>query len=112
MDTKSILSQLIKIAHNQQRVIHKLAQMGTGVRVKFHHPQYFAKLAKHLFQSSVGDDRVSIEVYQDRVTFYDGSGEMDNPELQKLVMHACASLERSLNLDHGELFNYSGLEVA
>jgi len=112
MDTKSILAKLIKIASNQQQALRKLSQMGTGVRVKFHHPQYFAKLAKNLFKNAVGDDRVSVEVYQDRLAFYDGSGEMDHPELQKLVMQACASVEQSLNLDQGELFNYSNIEVA
>ena len=63
MSADEILKKLANIYGNQQKIIHKLAQMGAGVRVKFHHPQYFAKFARDLFEnalSHVGNDAISV----------------------------------------------------
>src|SRR5260370_30243858 len=109
MNTKDVLETLVKIANSQQKVIHKLAQMGAGVRVKFHHPQYFAKFAKELFENTIGNS-ISVEIYHDRVTFFDGSGSIDSKELHNLAKQLCGSVEQSLHLNHGELFNYDNLE--
>jgi hypothetical protein len=115
VNTNEILKKLASIYGNQQKIIYKLAQSGVGVRVKFHHPQYFAKFARDLFEnalSHVGNDAVSVEIYHDRVTFFDGAGTMDGSQLQNLVKQACAAVEQNLNLNHGELFNYNNLEFA
>lgn len=115
MSSDKILKKLASVYGNQQKIIHKLAQMGAGIRVQFHHPQYFAKFARDLFEnalSHVGNDTVKVEIYHDRVTFFDGAGTLDTNQLESLVKQACAAIEQNLNLSHGELFNYSDLEGA
>src|ERR1700722_14370299 len=115
MSTDEILKKLASVYGSQQKIIHKLAQMGAGVRVKFHHPQYFSKFAKDLFENAlthVGSDAVNVEIYHDRVAFFDGAGTLDKTQLESLVKQACTAVEQNLNLNHGELFNYNDLETA
>ncbi len=90
----------------------KMAQMGAGIRVKFHHPQYFAPSAKNQIISAVLDPNVSVEVYMDYVTFFDGSGTMGSEQLKDEAKKACAAVEQKMNLDLGELFNYKQIEAA
>lgn len=112
MDNDQIIRLLVKIASDQQNVLEKLAQMGTGVRVRFHHPQFFARFAKDLFQQAVSNDHITVEVYEDRITFFDGSGTLGSDELRSIAMNACSKVEDMLNIGKGELFNYHQLEVA
>jgi hypothetical protein len=112
MSEKEILKKLIKIANNQQKAITKLAQMGAGATVRFHHPQYFARVASSLFENAVGNRNISIILSPDKATFFDDSGTMDYPTLQQTVTQTCIIVEKSLHLIHGELFNYDDLKPA
>lgn len=102
---------VIKLAEKLQNK-YVVAQSGAAVRVKFHHLQYFAKYAKYLFESNEITRLVSVEIYDDRVTFIDGSGSIDGSKLREIAEERCAMVEASLHLNHGELFNYSNLEYA
>lgn len=102
-----ILEKLIKIASNQQKVLTKLAQMGAGVKIRFVHPQYFAKYAEHLFKQFIKHSDVDIAIYDDRVSFGDGGGTLDNDELHQIATECCVALEQHLGADRGEIFVYN-----
>jgi hypothetical protein len=102
---------VIKLAEKLQTK-YITAQMGAGIRVKFRHPQYFAKFAEYLFQNNQIDKPISVEIYSDRVVFFDGSGSRDGQQMREIAEEKCAMVEATLHLNHGELFNYSDMEHA
>lgn len=84
--------------------------MGVGVRIRFTHPQYFAKFGKHLFEQFIKHDAVDIAIYDDRVSFGDVSGTLGVAELHKIAIECCMAVEQHLGADKGEMFVYNSPE--
>lgn len=116
MNNKVILEKLIKIANNQQKAIKKIAQVGVIVRVNFNSPQYFSRFLSdsilNNFRKICHDvnDGIDIEVKHEGMSVIDGGGIFDGKEFEEIAKDICAAIEKSLQLDHGELFDYSHLE--
>jgi hypothetical protein len=114
MNEKSIISKLINIATNQQKILQKLAQMGAGVRIHYTSPQVLI----HLLQDQISDfankidPNISVGVYKHHLSFFDGAGTLGGDELDNKAIHICDELEKHFHLFHGELFNYSNIESA
>lgn len=107
-DTK-IIEKLVKIISNQHKVLTKLAQMGAGVRIKFTHPQYFAKYAEHLFKQFIKNNDVDVAIYDDRVSFGDGGGTIGGDELHQIATECCIAVEQHLGANKGEIFVYNSI---